>query len=103
MGWKEFIKPNWRKILLLIIILLPALLISYNESDCMMMGGGCTHSEGFPFAYHSIHEPAAFPDNPPSPTESSNYFAIVLDIIFWYLIACLLFYIYSKIKGKKKN
>ena len=101
-NWKEFIKPDWKKILLLIIILLPTLLITYNELDCMTMGGGCTYSEGFPFAYHSISYCAALP-NPPSPRENSNIFAIVLDIIFWYLITCLLFYVYSKIKSKKKN
>ena len=102
MGWKEFIKPNWRKILVLIIILLPTILISYNQLNCWSFGGGCTHSEGFPFAYHSIRYSAALP-NEPLPIESSNYFAIVIDIIFWYLITCFLFYTYDKIKGKKRN
>ncbi|MDH7516868.1 MAG: hypothetical protein QHH19_00745 [Candidatus Thermoplasmatota archaeon] len=99
MIWKKILKPDWKKILLTVIILLPALLISYNEPNCMTMGGGCTHSEGFPFVYHSIHHPAALP-NPPQPTEYFNYFFIVLDVIFWYLISCVIIFLFYKIRKK---
>ena len=102
MGCKEFLRPEWKKIILFIAILIPALLLSYNGLDCISMGGGCTHYNGFPFPYYSIYDPAALPNGSPS-SESSNYFLIILDIIFWYLSVCVVFYSYDKLRNKKRT
>ena len=100
MNWKEFLKPTKLKIILLIVILIPAMLVQYNEYNCMTMGGGCTHSKGFPFAYHSIKHSAALPDAPP-PTEIYNNFFIIPDFVFWYLVVCVLVSLYHKKMGNR--
>ncbi len=68
--------------------------------NCMSFGGGCDHIRGFPFAIYSTHYPTAMPYPRPT-TTSYNPSFIILDIIFWYLISCLIIFSYSKFKIKK--
>ena len=61
---KEFLKPDWRKILLIIIFSLglitlfpenPWLYISWEGTDCkgIIVTGGCTIYKGLPFPYET--------------------------------------------------
>ncbi|MGB2762422.1 MAG: hypothetical protein WBC21_02670 [Minisyncoccales bacterium] len=98
---KQFLKPDWRKAILLAIFLILSTLISHYGLNCITAGGGCSHIYGFPFAIYSIHFPAPMPYPEPIST-SFNPFFIVLNIFFWYLISCLIISTYDKCRNTKQ-
>ena len=100
MTLKQFLKPDWRKIVVLIILTIISSTVTYNELNCMTFGGGCTKSHGFPFAFYSIHYSVASPDAQPS--YYLNYVSIIPNIIIWYLLSCFIVWIYDKFRKKKK-
>lgn len=40
------------------------------------------------------------PCSPGGICHSSNTFALVFDIVLWYLVLCLIIFLYKKVKGK---
>jgi len=84
MNWKEFLKPEWRKVILTAILFLLILWLGYPhfypldfyEMACVKIeGGGC-----FP----SFENPISF----------------IIDVIIWYLLSCPMAWIYDKVKKK---
>ncbi len=99
MTLKQFLKPDWRKILIFVILLIISTFIGYNEANCMSFGGGCTHSYGFPFTIYSIHQSAYMPSPLPKTTHFNPTF-IIPNIIIWYLLSCLIIWIYDKFRKR---
>jgi len=89
MNWKEFFKPDWRKILIFLVLFILSSLASIKIYLCNMMGiGPCPIGYGFPleFLYPIL--------------DFKNLINLLIDIIFWYLLSCLIIWIYDKVKKK---
>jgi hypothetical protein len=94
MNWKEFLKPDWRKIVLMLLI--PSLgSISFFLS--WILGGffksrilfeiliALTFYLGYPFSIGSVF---------------GYLVGLIFGSIFYYLISCLIVWIYNKIKKR---
>lgn len=95
MDWKEFFRPTWKKIVIFIILTIVFSVVN-TERNCKVFGGVCPKSYGFPFAVYSLSGAVGEPIN-----YQLNYISIILNIIIWYLVSCLILWIYGKIKSKK--
>jgi len=121
MNWKQFLKPDWRKIVILVILLvtnfflkgLPDIFTPTNLSY------GPWGRIGYPFIF--LYEIRHFLDEPINNPYASKWFPLgtiiiqesptqilglslpllILDLIIWYLISCLTVWIYDKSRKKR--
>jgi hypothetical protein len=106
MSWKQFLKPDWRKIIITIIILF--LTIFYNTRTEILPQPKTRYYQGFPFEWW-IYEAGGtvigyLIFNIPVELLYSGRIILtgfIADIIFWYLLSCLIVWIYDKVKKKK--
>lgn len=101
MNWKEFFKPTILKVILLIafIILSPMVLAMFGLNQ-FCDGGPCP--EGFPFEF------TYFPGSASSDgiTETSwgfelkSFWGLIGNLIFWYLVVCLIVFGLGKLRKK---
>jgi len=107
MSWKEFLKPDWRKIVVLILLLIiftvPVRTMSQSYPKYVSI-------HGLPFEYlevghdYTIESFFGITYIGISSNYMLSYFALaffILDIILWYIISCFIFWIYGKIREKK--
>lgn len=106
MNWKEFLKPDLKKIILLLVLLYFSSAISYRGSECIspegsiIKGISCSNNQGFPFAYYSGYQSMSGSGMPT--ITSYNYYALIPDIIFWHIISsAIVFLFYKNSKGNK--
>ena len=104
MGIKEFLKPTILKIILTIIFIVVSLLFVYfpaplwiEESNNIATIDFYTNIRGFPIPYLIINIGGGVVQG-----FSIFYFGLLIDLIFWYLLSCLIIFIYNKV-GKNKN
>ena len=97
MTWKEFLKPNWKKILLIISLFA---ISSYFLGNIFQLTDILAY--GFPLAFYTI---STMPCPPgvqyPCHIPTISYFALIINIVFWYLIACGIIFGYEKKRSKK--
>ncbi len=95
MNWKEFFKPDWRKIVLFIVLFIFGIIISIFSNSCL----GCYNvSVGLPLGfYEQIFWPRGM--------EKTNFLMLnlVIDIVFCYLFSCLIVWIYDNFRKVKKK
>ena len=100
MGWKKFLIPDWRRLLFFVITMggLNYWWISGHEVlDARLLFG-------LPLGFYPIGSPMGEPFGyPPKPVVEFSWFNFMIDIIFWYLVACIIFYSYDKFKSWLKN
>jgi len=89
MKWKEFLKPDWRKIVLTVI----TMIIFFPGYPPYYKGGG------FPLNYLSSGSCYAG-SNIVSCAIKETPINLILDIIIWYFLSCLIIWIYNKVKKK---
>jgi hypothetical protein len=101
---KEFLKPGLKK---LIIFFLLVFLISIVSAGSVL--GGCCTKETYYFTIPTqsiIHReidcdsPLAGPECKPESSFRIIYQSLALNLVFWYLISCLIVWIYDKVKKK---
>jgi len=87
-NWKEFLKPDKKKIILMIIFLLATFFFS---NVCMGPGG---------IAYNLILAPFYIYNKGTGIYSlcTWNFIPLLLSFIYWYLLSCLIVWIYKKIK-----
>ena len=85
-NWKDFLKPDWRKIVLTIIILIIAFLNLIQS-----MRGVCTRTHYNKFLCDLS---MAFIQSP---------YHFILSIVIFYVISCLIVWIYEKYRSKKTS
>lgn len=91
MNWKEFLKPDWRKIIAFIILGIFLLLISNQLGYCEL---------GIPLSFTSC----TYYEYPVGGIRDQFYvFPFILNLIFWYLLSYLIVWIYDKVKKEKKK
>ena len=82
MNFKDFLKPTIWKIILMIIFFAPIHLLQ------LAIGFQVT-SVGFPYRFYHSLSTATF-------TYDFNLIFFIIDIIFWYLISCLIISLIKK-------
>ena len=95
MGLKEFFKPTKGKIILFIILmgfLNFIWIFGQGCSDCRML-------VGLPLSFYPVGSGTFFDARDPVPeVVSFSIVNFILNIVFWYLLACLIVLIYRKIR-----
>lgn len=114
---KKFFKPSWRKILLFLIFMVISLPLSFcfyslfSQTEPLLIGDCGTTFIGFPMPFLEYDSCSSYFGEPLYKSitfvGSSNelIFALQLltiDLIFWYLISCLVILIFSKLKSRSK-
>jgi len=95
MNWKQFLKPNWRKILIFVILIFLSSFFIWNFLPVEWMG------IGFPIPFYEMQWGAPAFGISQQPVETSiNSIGLIADIIFWYLMSCLIVWFYDKFRKK---
>jgi hypothetical protein len=100
---KQFLMPNWRKILIAIILMGLSLFFVHSptfpgpdELGRMAIVDFYSIGRGLPLPYLIINIGGGMAQG-----FSIFYLGLVIDLIFWYLISCLIIFIYNKLRSKK--
>jgi hypothetical protein len=121
MNWKEFLKPNWRKIVIFVIIGIISVLILAYYTFMNTCAGGCVSPNcGQLHCRIRITTLILIPSFPLLTTNFTNVgddvnvelsfwslgpnwqVVLVTSIIYWYLLSCLIVWIYDKFRKPKK-
>lgn len=109
MSWKEFLKPNlWKLIIPLIFTIIPFLeLATFSEAySCHVLGkcgGIITQTFGVTFSdvFGAVFVTLTYPLLTLTNLLNINWFFSTFFIfIYWYLISCLIVWIYKKVRKK---
>jgi hypothetical protein len=101
---KEFLKPDWRKVLVAVILLCIVIIYSVKTEDLPFncpSGSACgmlvqkKFSLGYPLVFYTKVLNTT--------NEAVNYFYLIFDLIFWYLISCIIISVWDNIKNKKNK
>ena len=90
---KQFLKPNWKKIILFLIFMIIGSFICYHKEP--------TINCGFPMPYLKVYYLMTLVGEPGP--KFTSFFSVLVDLIFWYLIACGIIFAYQKLKKRKKS
>jgi hypothetical protein len=82
MNIKQFLKPNWKKIVIFVTISIIFSLIDYGISGELIIP-----IIGLPLPFYINY--------------NITYPFLIIDLIVWYFISCLIVWIYDKVKKKK--
>ncbi|OIO45419.1 MAG: hypothetical protein AUJ24_00695 [Parcubacteria group bacterium CG1_02_36_42] len=101
MSYKEFLKPDWRKIVIFIVLFFLSNAIPYIPiKDCSLEFGGCDWELCQPSLFYCKH------------TEAAQYYLgienpwiqmiliLFFMFVFPYLLSCLIIWVYDKLKKK---
>jgi len=95
----KFFKPNWVKVILFVSLASLFLSLRYNFS----MGHGLLFTlQGWPLPIHNPDFPDELRADLPKSSLIWPKIYLVVDLIFWYLISCLMVWIYGKFKKKSQ-
>lgn len=99
---KQFLKPDWRKIIIFIIVsvvlFLPLLIWQKWKSELT--------SIGFPIPFYSCHITGFYGFQPFVGTVARGPYcffsgsALIIDLIIWYFLSCFIIWIYDKLRKK---
>lgn len=93
---KQFLRPNWRKIIVGIILTLISIFFVQRNISPLFITDVFIMEYGFPLAWliksggfvgYSFH---------------INYLKLTVDLIFWYFPSCLVVFLWDKVKDKIK-
>ena len=96
MNWKGFLKPDWKKIIIFIILLIIFLPFKYVVSAALPI---IWAGRGLPLPIYIdilVGEGMVW--------TTINYpllgVLLIIDLIFWYFLSCFIVWIYDKVKKK---
>ena len=98
MNWKQFLKPDWKKIVIFVVFFILMYIWAYNCGD--IRSSALCEARGFPLIYWNYHTISKMP---PKTETNLFYFELIVDLIIWYLLSCLIAWIYDKLKKPKKK
>jgi len=99
MSWKKFLKPDWRRLILFVITMVG---LNYFWISSFDISDG-RDLFGLPLGFYPKGSFMMRPGYPTPPVVEFSWVNLVVDILFWYLIACIAFYVYDKVKEKRKS
>ena len=93
MTLKQFLKPDWRKIVIFVVV---SIVFSLYKNIITVYN----YERGFPLPFQfCVYD--MFPSLAPPWCGVVGHYLIV-DIIIWYILSCLIVWIYDKRKKKKR-
>ncbi len=104
MNLKQFLKPGWRKILILVIFAIYCSYIWFSGNFALTTSCGWNLMT----CYYDAYLPALIIVLPVLPFFFSwlihSYFELgfLLTVLYWYLISCLIVWVYDKLKVERK-
>ena len=95
MGLKEFFKPTLGKIVLFIILMGLLNFIWIFGQGCL----DCKMLVGLPLPFYPVGTGAFFDVREPVPAPVNfSILNFIINIVFWYILSCLIVLIYNKIR-----
>jgi len=91
---KQFLKPDWRKILITLIVLG---LTYFYKADCLPPGMLICEAYGFPISYFHVWSGDLFY----YPQYSILWLGLVVDLIFWYFISSAIVFALMQLKKRR--
>jgi hypothetical protein len=97
MNWKQFLKPNWRKIVIFLLPIILTIITLFIE----VKGSGWDILVYFPILICGII-PGCITSGGELPLVNNALYLLsfVITYIIWYPISCLIIWIYNKVKKK---
>lgn len=97
---KEFLKPNRWKAGIFIVISIPFSFLVYHPPTI----DTAVDVRGLPFPFYRYEQDFSviIQGQYPPVIEVFRFWSLLYDIIIWYLLACFIYFIFSKIKNLKK-
>jgi len=92
MNWKEFLKPELKRLAISILLIVISSFLSFTPQNVVVV------SYGFPLSVYSNCRPVL--GCPIGLNYGIDYFGAIVNVIFWYFISCLTVWIYNKMKKK---
>jgi len=99
MTLKQFLKPDWRKIVITLALISLSFLYIYEP----VVLDAYEAYRGLPLFYWKYFVGTGLlieGMKPPEPVTEFLYFNLIINLIFWYLVSCLIVWIYDKVKKK---
>ncbi|PIV69245.1 MAG: hypothetical protein COY38_03315 [Candidatus Aenigmarchaeota archaeon CG_4_10_14_0_8_um_filter_37_24] len=98
MKWKKFFNPKII-FLFLVLFLLSSLIPSFRNYIIFEGGLRIPNELGFPLIFYELYlcPPWVLCATVVIPPKFL-IFNFIVDVVFWYLIACLIFWVYKKVK-----
>lgn len=91
MDLKDFLKPDLKKIIVLVFIILLVIILA-NTIFCSYP------STGYPLPIYKIVN-LGVPGGPAGPLSAElDFVNIIIDLIIWYLISCFVAFVYKSFK-----
>ena len=99
MTLKQSLKPDWRKIVIFVVL---SVIFLYLFNNAVTIGELYYPVKGFPLPYYynrsgGMLSSGVLVDYIPN----FNLLNFILDLIFWYLLSCLVIWIYDKFRKRK--
>ncbi|MBN2202836.1 MAG: hypothetical protein JW700_01430 [Candidatus Aenigmarchaeota archaeon] len=105
MGLKHFLKPDWKKIIVFIVLFLVS--SSYKIDPKGISGyfyesGSEFYFWGLPIPFYGCNFLEDYLVSPltPSPICNIAFELLIPNLIFWYLASCFIIWIYGKVRNK---
>ena len=106
---KKILKPNKWKVIVFVIFVLVNVMLIYTHNPVgplLPQVGEYVEEYGIPFIFYIDRGCPTFPPEMlkdiDCPTTTFKGYHFVLDIVAWWLLSCLIIFIYNKFKHKKK-
>ena len=104
MDWKDFLRPDLKKVIIsviLILFLLPVSIICPGPSTMFAKAGGtCAFGNMLGIEYYEFHENYYY-DGFLRTLWGNNILFLLIAVIPFYILSCLMVITYNKIKIKK--
>jgi len=106
MNWKQFLKPDWRKITIFVIIILPSIIVEAcvnNLLSCQLISA----SFGYVLVLFTL---LVFPIfllfkiiGIPYQAFLPWVLVLIINLLYEYILSCLIIWIYDKFRKKNKK
>lgn len=96
---KQFLRPDWRKIVIFFVIMICWIIFFSRGEGYPPLADVMIDYIGYPVFLITRQggEPGAFY----GPIYEWNFINLIINIVIWYLISCLIIFVYNKLRGKK--
>jgi len=96
MNWKGFLKPEWRNIVIFVFLII----VTSSIPNLFVEGADIGINYGFPFNFYGYGGGPELLPGQSIPTYL-RYEALIEDVVIWYLLSCLIVWVYDKVKKKR--
>ncbi|MCX6776804.1 MAG: hypothetical protein NTY73_02440 [Candidatus Micrarchaeota archaeon] len=99
MTWKEFLMPDWRKVILFIITTIGV--NYYIISTTVILDARIL--VGLPLGFWPVGSNFIRAGEQIPPSVDFSFTNLIIDVIFWYLLSCIIVWTYDKLKKKPEK